>query len=72
MTDEDPRVYMQVANALRERIKDGELKPGYPIPSITTIQRESGVSRQTISKAFGVLVDEGLITRIPGLGYYVR
>jgi GntR family transcriptional regulator len=68
---EDPRRYMQVASALRERIKDGDLKPGNPVPSIKTICREAGVSRQTAGKAIRLLVTDGLVTRVTGLGYYV-
>jgi DNA-binding GntR family transcriptional regulator len=70
MTD-DPRRYRQIASTLRERIKDGDLKPGYPLPSIKAICQESGNSRQTCGKALALLVGEGLIKRIPGLGYFV-
>jgi GntR family transcriptional regulator, mannosyl-D-glycerate transport/metabolism system repressor len=71
MTTEDPRRYMQVASALREQIKDGEIKPGYPIPSIATLCLETGYSRHTCGKAIRALVQEGLVTRVMGLGYYV-
>ena len=70
MTD-DPRLYRQVAHALREQINDGELKPGTPTPPIKTLCQETGYSRQTIGKALRLLAAEGLITRIPGLGYYI-
>jgi DNA-binding GntR family transcriptional regulator len=42
-----------------------------PTPSITTLTQEYGHARQTCAKALRVLVDEGLLTRVPGLGYYV-
>lgn len=35
------------------------------------LSQEHGLARQTVAKAFGLLVDEGLVVRIPGLGYYV-
>jgi DNA-binding GntR family transcriptional regulator len=68
---DDPRIYQQIANTLRERIKDGDIKPGYPVPSIGTITQETGCSRQTAGKALRLLVGEGLIRRVPGLGYFI-
>jgi DNA-binding GntR family transcriptional regulator len=68
---EDPRAYVRLAADLRARIESGELAPGQPAPSITTIAQETGFARQTIAKAFGLLFDEGLVVRVPGLGYYV-
>lgn len=62
---------MRIAAAIRGQIKDGTIRPGNPTPSITTLVQEYGVARQTAAKALHVLVDEGLVTRVPGLGYYV-
>jgi DNA-binding GntR family transcriptional regulator len=69
---EEILLYRQVAAAIRDQIKDGELKSGYPVPSIKTLCRETGYSRQTIGKAFRILESDGLIKRIPGRGYYVE
>lgn len=62
---------MRIAAAVRQRITSGELAPGQPVPSITTLVQEHGVARQTASKALRMLETEGLVRRIPGLGYYV-
>ena len=59
------------ANLIRQQITDGKLLPGQPTPSVTTLTQEHGVARQTAAKALRVLEAEGLVTRIPGLGYYV-
>lgn len=67
----DPRAYMRLAAFLREQIRDGKLAPGGQLPSIAALRREQGHSRQTAGKAMRVLADEGLIYRVPGLGYYV-
>jgi DNA-binding GntR family transcriptional regulator len=69
---DDPRAYMRLAALLRARIESGDLRPGQPAPSITTLTQEHGVARQTVSKAFRVLESEGLVARYPGLGYYVK
>ena len=62
---------MQLAAVLRKAIADGTYPPGTATPSITTLTQEYGHARQTCSKALGLLVKEGLLTRYPGLGYYV-
>ena len=56
---------------LRRQIAEGTLAPGMPTPSITTLSQQYGHARQTCAKALRILEDEGLLTRIPGLGYYV-
>jgi DNA-binding GntR family transcriptional regulator len=35
-----------------------------------SMRQKHGHSRQTVTKAMKVLSDEGLIYRVPGLGYY--
>jgi DNA-binding GntR family transcriptional regulator len=62
---------MRLAALLREQITDGKLAPGGRLPSIAALRRDQGHSRQTAGKAMRVLAVEGLIYRVPGLGYYV-
>jgi len=69
--ESDPRAYVRLAARLRREIAEGKLAPGMPTPSITTLSQEYGHARQTCAKALRTLEDEGLLTRIPGLGYYV-
>jgi DNA-binding GntR family transcriptional regulator len=56
---------------LRQQIADGALKPGRPAPSLTQLSHAHGHARPTCGKALRMLEGEGLLTRIPGLGYYV-
>jgi DNA-binding GntR family transcriptional regulator len=67
----DPRRYRQVATNVRELIASGTIKPGEPAPTITELAGSHGTSRDTCAKALRLLVDEGLLTRYPGLGYFV-
>jgi len=69
--EEDPRAYVRIANDLRRRIVSGELAAGKPLPSITRLTQEWHVARETASHAVSVLVEEGLVRRVPGLGYHV-
>jgi DNA-binding GntR family transcriptional regulator len=62
---------VRLAARLRREIAEGTLAPGNPTPSITTLSQQYGHARQTCAKALRTLKDEGLLTRIPGLGYYV-
>lgn len=71
MTTADPRAYVRLAGLLRQQIQSGQLAPGNPAPSITTLAQEHGLARQTVAKALRLLEDEGLVTRYAGLGYYV-
>jgi DNA-binding GntR family transcriptional regulator len=67
----DPRAYRRLAALLRDQITSGMLTPGERLPPIGELRQKHGHSRQTVTKAMGVLEDEGLISRWPGLGYYV-
>jgi DNA-binding GntR family transcriptional regulator len=64
--------YLQVASALRERIRSGQLPPGARVPSISYLMQEYGIARNTARRAVGVLVDEGLVTVRQGWGTFVR
>ena len=68
----DPRAYVRLAAILREQITDGTLQPGGRTPSLTHLSHEYGHAPLTCSKALRMLEGEGLLTRIPGLGYHVR
>jgi DNA-binding GntR family transcriptional regulator len=67
----DPRSYVRLAACIRKQIMSGDLVSGRPVPSITTLSQELGHARQTCGKAMQLLEGEGLLTRIPGHGYYV-
>jgi GntR family transcriptional regulator len=68
---DDPRAYIQLAGRVRRQVLDGTLPAGSPVPSITTLSQQYGHARETCSKALRLLVDEGLLFRVPGHGYYV-
>jgi GntR family transcriptional regulator len=69
--DDDPRKYVQLAEELRRLIRNGALRPGQAVPSITTLAAERGWSRGTCRHTLQVLEDEGLVRRAVGLGYFV-
>jgi DNA-binding GntR family transcriptional regulator len=62
---------MRLAATLRAQIADGTLARGARMPSISALCEEYSLSRQTAGKALRMLEHEGLIHRVPGLGYHV-
>ncbi len=64
-------VYQQVAGVLRARIEAGEIRPGRPVPSESSLMQEFEIARETARKAVRVLRDEGLVQIVQGRGAYV-
>jgi GntR family transcriptional regulator len=67
----DPRRYMRLAASLRLQIHEGVLVEGSRLPSIAVLCDKYRLSRQTAGKALRLLEREGLVHRVPGLGYHV-
>ena len=53
--------YLEVANELRKRIKQGIYNKQEPLPDQETFAHEFDVSRLTVKKAFDGLEREGLV-----------
>jgi DNA-binding GntR family transcriptional regulator len=51
----------RVAEALRQRITSGELRPGQRLPTTGELAAEHHVSRATVVRAVSILVNEGLV-----------
>jgi DNA-binding GntR family transcriptional regulator len=62
-------LYLQVADLLRQQIKDGALTAR--LPSVKSLSQEHGISHITAEKALALLRDEGIIRSVIGKGYYV-
>jgi GntR family transcriptional regulator len=62
--------YIQLAATLRERILSGEIPPTQPMPSTRSLQQEYGLALNTITKAYRLLRDEGLVRPVRGLGWF--
>jgi GntR family transcriptional regulator len=63
---------MQVADALRRSIRDGEYTAGDKLPKIDDLAVQFGVARNTIQSALKVLTNDGLVTPRHGTGIFVR
>lgn len=71
LSREDPRAYVRLAALVRDEIAAGRLKPGQPVPSITVLGQRFGHARPTGGKALRLLTDQGVLYRVPGVGYHV-
>lgn len=65
-------MYRQIADALREQINAGELKPGDALPTESSLQEAFSVSRVTVRQALKLLTEEHIIESIQGSGSYVK
>ena len=63
--------YRRIADEIRARIADRELRPGDPVPSARGITREWGVALATATKVLATLNAEGVTRSPPGRGTVV-
>jgi len=61
----------QLIHAVSEAINLGILKEGDFLPSINQLNKEGGISRDTIFKAYSILKQRSIISSTPTKGYFV-
>ena len=64
--------YLDIAAALRTRIRSGEWEPGANLPRMKDLAIEFGANRDTVGRAIAVLESEGLVWAVPRRGTIVR
>lgn len=64
-------LFVQLYEALRERIVSAQLKPAQRLPASRKLAQELGVSRSTVINAYEQLVAEGFAAARTGSGVYV-
>lgn len=64
--------YQRVAEAIREDIRSGRLKPGDQLPGNRDVAERYGVALGTAQKALKVLQDEGWLIATPSVGVFVN
>ena len=65
----DP-IYRQLVGQVENALRSGELKAGEQIPSMNDLAARLDISRETVKKAYGILVEKGLIVPKHGKGFY--
>ena len=61
----------QLIHAVNEAISNGTLKEGDFLPSVNKLSQRSGLSRDTIFKAYTTLKQRSIIASTPTKGYFV-
>jgi len=61
----------QLIHAINEAISNGTLKEGDFLPSVNKLNKNSGLSRDTIFKAYTTLKQRSVIASTPTKGYFV-
>jgi GntR family transcriptional regulator len=64
--------YQQIADALREQMRDGTYPPGAKLPSESELRERWGVASKTVRAALDQLRAEGLVVGRQGVGSFVR
>jgi DNA-binding GntR family transcriptional regulator len=67
----DP-LYQQVYSAITDAIRSGRLRPGDRLPTERQFCEQLEVSRATVRRALGQLVEEGIVEAQVGRGSFVR
>jgi len=65
-------LYLQVRDAVAERIATGTWRTGVAIPNEGDLAREFGVSVGTVRKSLGLLEEQHILTRQQGRGTFVN
>ena len=71
----DPRdgspIYRQVMDQVKLMVMSGRFAPGDQLESVSSLSARLKVNPMTISKAYGMLVTEGVAERRKGVGIFV-
>ena len=66
----DP-LYKQITDYVEKLVHDGHMPAGYQLPSMNELAAELNISKETVKKAYGFLVEKGVIEPKQGKGFYV-
>lgn len=70
--DRADTLYAALADDIAEQIASNTLKPGDRLPSLRELRDRRGISLSTVTEAFRLLEDRGLIEARPQSGFFVR
>jgi GntR family transcriptional regulator len=61
-------IYRQLVEQVRRLVAAGQMAPGDAMPSVREVAQALTLNPMTVSKAYGLLEMEGLLTRRRGMG----
>jgi DNA-binding transcriptional regulator YhcF (GntR family) len=63
--------YLQLTQSILKGIDEGKLEKDYILPSINDLSYELEISRNTAEKAYRYLKQLGIVSSVPGKGYFI-
>lgn len=69
--DNNRPIYLQICDAICERILNGELEEENRIPSVRDYGAEIEVNPNTVMRSYEKLTSDGLIYNRRGIGYFI-
>ena len=64
-------IYRQIVDQTRRLVATGQLAPGDKLPSVRAIATDLGINPMTVSKAYSMLDQAGIVVRRAGIGMVV-
>jgi DNA-binding transcriptional regulator YhcF (GntR family) len=64
--------YLQLSNSILKGIQAGHIRKGDVMPSINEISFEFDISRVTAEKGYNYLKSIGVLSSVPGKGYFIK
>jgi GntR family transcriptional regulator len=67
----DIPIYIQIVEQVRQRVAEGELKPGDQLPTVRALASELRVNFNTVARSYRLLDEAGIISTQQGRGTYI-
>lgn len=64
-------IYLQIVEQIRQKVANGELKPGDQLPTVRQLAAELRVNFNTVARAYRLLDETGLISTQHGRGTFI-
>lgn len=64
-------IYLQIVEQIRQKVANGELKPGDQLPTVRQLAAELRVNFNTVARAYRLLDEAGLISTQHGRGTFI-
>lgn len=68
---DNEHIYLQLKDLVLQQIMLGTLLEGEPVPSVRQVASQERINPLTVSRAYQMLVDEGLLEKRRGVGMFV-
>ena len=65
-------IYKQIVEQVERGVRDGSIAPGEQLPSMNVLADRHRISRETVKKAYGILVEKNIVEPRHGKGFYVK